>query len=35
MTLTVAKDETNIVDGLYETSYDKSMGCLYLSVKTI
>lgn len=33
MTLTVAKDETNIVDGLYETSYDESMGCFVFKCK--
>lgn len=33
MTLTVAKDETNIVDDLYETSYDKSMGCFVFKCK--
>lgn len=33
MTLTVDKDETNVADDLYETSYDKSIGCFVFKCK--
>lgn len=33
MTLTVAKNQTNIVDDLYETFYDKSIGCFVFKCK--
>ncbi len=33
MTLTVIKNQTNIIDDLYETSYDESMGCFVFKCK--